>query len=86
MSVQKVSNLHKTAICKRERGHGDLISIQTESGCGRPLAVCPQCKELYILDSDYVTGNKLDDFMRADSLGRKYEWIPLADYCLKVVA
>ncbi len=83
MAIFKVAGKNGPALCKR--CYRELQDGFMRSGCGRPLAVCPSCKVLYILYCIPFTGDGLIDYCWYRSFPERFvwEWMRLDKYCLK---
>ncbi|KKM00148.1 hypothetical protein LCGC14_1807320 [marine sediment metagenome] len=67
--------------CKK---YHQLHDMFCKSGCGRPLAVCPRCKELYILNAYLYSSDMLLNYLRhkSDPINFRWDWMRMSEYCL----
>ena len=87
MAVFTVVGSDGTARCENLLCKHELYNLFSKSGCGRPLAFCPTCKDLYILNAvlshpDDPLIDYLDHKLFPEN--RPWEWVRLSKYCVEV--
>jgi hypothetical protein len=86
MAVFSVTGANGTALCENLLCKDDLYYLFFNSGCGRPLAICPKCRVMYILNAILThSGDLLLDYLdyKLDPDHRTWEWVRIERYCLK---
>ncbi len=84
MAVFHVSASSGKAYCVSGCAHA-LYSLFMKTGCGYRVAVCPGCKQLYVLYTNHpFSEDSLMDYLdhKASPEHYPWEWLRIQDYCL----